>query len=127
MVHTVWFFISTTIFYNINQNDLFIYNSDVTKVICENEKSTIDCNGREIVIVDAYFGRRDGTTCLKAGQKSESCETGAKSAVTQKCFRRQSCYLEAKSSTFGTECTNTANYLSVTYRCKGLSSLNKCK
>ncbi|VDI31673.1 Hypothetical predicted protein [Mytilus galloprovincialis] len=97
---------------------MIMASQDVTKVICENEKSTIDCNGREIVIVDAYFGRRDGTTCLKAGQKSESCETGAKSAVTQKCFRRQSCYLEAKSSTFGTECTNTANYLSVTYRCK---------
>ncbi|XP_052105158.1 LDL receptor repeat-containing protein egg-1-like [Mytilus californianus] len=97
---------------------MIMTSQDVAKVICENEKSTIDCKGREIVVVNAYFGRRDSTTCLKAGWKNENCESGAKSAVTQKCFRRQSCELEAKSSTFGNECTNTANYLNVTYRCK---------
>ncbi|XP_046870112.1 L-rhamnose-binding lectin CSL2-like [Hypomesus transpacificus] len=92
-------------------------------VICEGQRTTLNCGSSLINVVSANYGRTDSVTCISgrpANQiKRTNCISTARSLplVVSICDRKKSCSLVASNSVFSDPCSGTYKYLDVTYTC----------
>ncbi|VDI49778.1 Hypothetical predicted protein [Mytilus galloprovincialis] len=91
--------------------------------LCEGVESVISCQGLnlpKILIINATFGRYDGSTCPHSSVSSftSSFSMTATDKVTQLCQDQTTCSLTPSNSEYGGDpCPGIFKYLTIYYRC----------
>ncbi|XP_078360486.1 L-rhamnose-binding lectin CSL3-like [Oculina patagonica] len=87
--------------------------------VCEGGKAIIRCLvGGDIKVVEASYGRHDGSTCPHPSIRTTNCHAGNSLSVVQsRCDNQASCELDASNSVFGDPCWGTYKYLEVKFMC----------
>ncbi|CAH1401447.1 unnamed protein product, partial [Nezara viridula] len=92
------------------------------KVVCEGENLSLTCNADEVIkIMDAEYGRNDGTTCSSYPNFNNSqclSHENALYRVKQRCHNKRRCNMKSSSDEFGDPCPNMIKYLEVKYVCE---------
>ncbi|XP_029975050.1 uncharacterized protein LOC115408432 isoform X2 [Salarias fasciatus] len=92
----------------------------IRSVTCEGNVSQIKCSpGKIITVLNAVYGRSDQKTCLskRAEANVETCSVAVDS-VAERCNRKNSCSVAARSAEIGDPCEGTSKYLVVDYLCE---------
>ncbi|XP_054775208.2 uncharacterized protein LOC129283398 [Lytechinus pictus] len=92
----------------------------VTRIICENDKDTLDCGEDTISIGTAVYGRTEAGICPPASAAS-AMECNGKDVTTlerRRCDNGTSCVVEPSNSRYEEDpCPNIFKYLNITYSC----------
>ncbi|KAG7226938.1 hypothetical protein INR49_022233 [Caranx melampygus] len=100
----------------------FICVPAIRVTACEGSTASLFCDpGQEIVVLGAYYGRSDQTTCSFERPNSQTQNTLCihhTSRVAKSCEGRNSCTVRASNSVFGDPCVGTYKYLEVSYVCQ---------
>ncbi|XP_046896475.1 L-rhamnose-binding lectin CSL2-like [Hypomesus transpacificus] len=91
-------------------------------VICEGQRTTLNCGSSLIHVVSANYGRTDSVTCISGRpanqiRKTDCINPKTFPLVASICDRKKSCSLVASNSVFSDPCYGTYKYLDVTYTC----------
>ncbi|XP_073982775.1 rhamnose-binding lectin-like isoform X3 [Rhodnius prolixus] len=112
--------IGTYKYLEVEYQCLPISGSKTSSVACEHDKLNIKCNpGYSLWIVNALYGRKQQSTCFRAGQVSNTnCAAGTALTVVQsRCNKLTECTVDASNGMFGDPCFGTYKYLEVEYQC----------
>lgn len=87
---------------------------------CEGGSLEIKCDvGKEIVVVDANFGRTSRNVCNENNKPFPNCiSRRSRIIITEACMLEQRCTLSASISVFGDHCPGVRKYLEVDYACR---------
>ncbi|KAM7446414.1 hypothetical protein ABFA07_005257 [Porites harrisoni] len=88
------------------------------KFICQDKKEVINCSGRKIRVVSAYYGR---TKIFKCGMGlTTNCKaSGSGSMIMKACNGKGSCVLYASNDVYGNPCPVYASkYIYIKYKCE---------
>ena len=107
----------------------------ITVSACEWEQVKLSCEGKErIHIVNAFYGRLDGTTCstVKSRRTGEDVDIGerylrntsctsetATSTLSRRCDGKKKCRVGINNYVLGDPCVGTFKYSDVHYICLG--------
>ncbi|XP_078495955.1 IgGFc-binding protein-like [Ciona intestinalis] len=100
--------------------------------ICEGRTKTIRCvsAGHVILIEDAFYGRRDGSTCPSSTIRTRRCKSSkALPILWARCNGRRSCTITASNTRFqGDPCRGTYKYVQLQFRCgnPGTDTVGTC-
>uniref|UniRef100_A0A8D3D0K0 SUEL-type lectin domain-containing protein n=1 Tax=Scophthalmus maximus TaxID=52904 RepID=A0A8D3D0K0_SCOMX len=91
---------------------------------CERTLANLRCDDDMVLSVyDAFYGRRDNTTCALGRSSAELADVNCSSQVTdivaQRCNGKNSCLILGFNSKFGDPCAGIYKYLDVLFFCKG--------
>ncbi|XP_072537155.1 rhamnose-binding lectin-like [Salminus brasiliensis] len=92
------------------------------RVLCEDSYGTLDCGNEVIQIINANYGRTDGTTCSEGLPGSLIGNTNCYApdtltSVATVCNGRSSCPVQASYTIFTDPCVGISKYLTVSYFC----------
>ena len=91
--------------------------------ICRGAYEFLNCpRGTEIRILNVFYGRRDGTTCvgIRASRTTKTCSlTGAASYVRPRCDGRTGCWIFHGLFTLD-PCPQTDKYANIIYKCSDI-------
>ncbi|XP_035501404.1 L-rhamnose-binding lectin CSL3 [Scophthalmus maximus] len=93
---------------------------------CERTLANLRCDDDMVLSVyDAFYGRRDNTTCALGRSSAELADVNCSSQVTdivaQRCNGKNSCLILGFNSKFGDPCAGIYKYLDVLFFCKELA------
>lgn len=95
---------------------------DNWKVVCEGENLSLMCAAGEVLkIMDAEYGRNDGTTCaLYPNFNNTKClsHQDAFYRVRLRCHNKRRCSIKSSNDEFGDPCPSMIKYLKVKYACE---------
>jgi hypothetical protein len=117
LIKEIIFILSTLILVNAN-------------AICEGQTLSISCSdGKVIEIKQAFYGRKDRTTCAGFSiPLTTSCEAkDAQDKLEDLCNGEDSCKIKVDGNAFGDPCPLTSKYLNVEYECKEMSQSERSK
>jgi len=86
--------------------------------ICQGSTETIQCpEGTIISVVNAVWGRTDGTTCPAPNVGNTDCRAEATDRVRAICGQSQTCNLNGNNNDFTNPCAGIQKYLALEYSC----------
>ncbi|ELU16314.1 hypothetical protein CAPTEDRAFT_102020, partial [Capitella teleta] len=90
--------------------------------ICEAQTTFMSCQANQgLRIYEAFFGRKDNTTCPHPAIQSDDCPShwSVTPNVQHICQGRPYCYMSAQIEVFTDPCPGNFKYLEVKYECQG--------
>lgn len=104
----------------LNLNPGFFFSKVVSKTACEGEEMKLDCAAGNIRIVEAIFGRTEGSNvCSSTKIKTVECRsTTSETIVKSVCDGKRNCSITVLNNVLGGDpCPGTYKYLNVTFTC----------